>query len=101
KADVKRFYGQTLGAKSSLLAVQRDMEAMARDLGLRVGNRSYSTEEVKGSESIRRFQMTMQVKGTYRQLVSFLDRLERSPHFVTLDQVSLAHRETGAAGAET
>jgi Tfp pilus assembly protein PilO len=96
-ADTRRFYGQTLGTKASLLAVQRDLEALAHELGLRTGNRTYTTEEVKGSDSIRRFEMTMQVKGTYRQLVSFLDRLERLPHFLTLDQVRLGRRESGGA----
>jgi hypothetical protein len=95
KEDVRRFYTKTLGTKASLLEVQRDLEGLARELGLRPGSRSYSIEEVKGSESVRQFAMTMQVKGTYQQLVSLLDRLERSPHFVTLDQVRLGRREGG------
>jgi Tfp pilus assembly protein PilO len=93
--DVRRFYSKTLGTKASLLEVQRDLEAMARELGLRVGNRNYVTDEVRGADSVRRFEMTMQVKGTYAQLVSLLDRLERSPHFVTLDEVRLGRREGG------
>jgi hypothetical protein len=97
REDVKRFYSETLGPKSSLLEVQKEMDGLARELGLRAGNRSYAIEEVKGSDSLRRFQMTMQVKGSYRQLVSLLDRLERSPHFVTLDQVRLGRREAASA----
>jgi Tfp pilus assembly protein PilO len=38
----------------------------------------------------------MPVSGNYRQLTAFLERMERSSHFITVDEVSL--RKRSAAG---
>src|SRR5688572_31860154 len=50
-ADVGRFYA-SLGPKSSLLEIQEDIAGIARQLGLTVGARSYTNENVKGSDSL-------------------------------------------------
>ena len=94
-ADVKRFY-QALGRKESLLRIQEDIVAVARQLGLTLGNRAYGNESVKSSDSLARFRITMPISGSYRQVVSFLQRIETLPHFVTVDSIGL--REDSAVG---
>jgi Tfp pilus assembly protein PilO len=37
----------------------------------------------------------MPLSGTYGQLVSFLDKIQRSPRFVTVDEVRLSRAEAG------
>lgn len=93
-ADVGRFYA-SLGPKSSLLEIQEDIAGVARQLGLTVGGRSYANESVKGSDSLARFKITMPISGSYRQLVSFLQRVETLPHFVTVDSISLREDNAG------
>ena len=93
--DVDRFY-ESLGTKGSLLSLREEIARSASELGLRVGARSYSSDAVKGSDDLMRFEMRMPLTGTYAQLAAFLDRLERSPHFVTVDQIQLHQREQGA-----
>jgi Tfp pilus assembly protein PilO len=39
--------------------------------------------------------MKMNVSGTYHELAAFLDRLERSSYFVTVDQIQIGKRERG------
>ena len=73
-ADVGRLY-QALGRKGSLLKIQEDIAGVARQLGLTVGNRSYTNEAVKSSDSLARFRITMPISGSYRQVVSFLQRI--------------------------
>ena len=97
-ADVVLFY-EALGGKDSLLEIQEDIVGVARQLGLTIGNRSYSDEGVKGSDSLARFTITMPISGSYRQVVSFLQRIETLPHFVTVD--SMAIREVSGAGRST
>ncbi len=94
--DVTRFY-ESLGRKDSLLKIQDDIVGVARQLGLTLGNRSYSNESLKNSGSLARFRMTMPISGSYRQIVSFLQRIETLPHFVTVDSISL--REEAGAGS--
>ena len=98
-ADVARFY-ETVGAKDTVLDVQEDIVGLGRQLGLQMGNRSYRNEIVKGSKSLSRFQITMPISGTYRQIILFLQRLESMEHFVTVDSISL-REDTGAAGRST
>jgi len=97
RTDVERFYTH-LGSKSSLSSVRQEIAALARELGLKVGALTYSPEEVKGGEGVSQFQMRMGVSGTYRELAAFLDRMERSAYFVTVDQIQL--RKRGAAAGE-
>lgn len=98
-ADVARFY-QSLGHKDSVLAVQEDLVGIGRQLGLRMGNRSYAKETVKGSQSLSRFRITMPIEGSYTQIVRFLQRVEALPRFVTVDSIGL-REDTGAAGRST
>ncbi|HVR69562.1 MAG TPA: hypothetical protein VMT87_01845 [Vicinamibacteria bacterium] len=85
--DVRTFYESTVGGRTaSLVPVLRAIEGMAREGGLRPGAAAYKAGEVKGAP-LDRFVITMPVSGTYRQLVAFVQRLERSPHFLTLDEV--------------
>ena len=98
KADVARFY-EALGRKDSLLRIQEDIVAVARQLGLTLGNRAYNNEAIKGSESLARFRITMPIAGSYRQIASFLQRIESLPHFVTVDSISL--REDSGPGRST
>jgi hypothetical protein len=46
---------------------------------------------------LTRFRFTMPVTGSYAQLVAFLDRLERSSYFVTVDQVQFSGTQGGEA----
>jgi len=92
-ADAGRFYGG-LGSRSSLLSVLEELQRVPRELRLKVSQRSYEPEPVRGLP-LTRYTITMPVSGTYRQLTAFLDRMERSPHFMTVDQVNLRKRGTG------
>ncbi len=94
--DLQRFY-ERLGTKTTLYRVREEVASVGRELGLEVGDRSYAVDRVPGAEDIVRVEMRMPVSGSYRQLAAFLDRLERSPHFVTVDQITLNQRTGSAA----
>jgi len=96
--DVVRFY-EALGRKESLLKIQEAIVGVARQLGLTLGDRSYANESVKGSKSLTRFRVTMPISGSYRQVVSFLQRIESLPHFVTVDSIAIREDTRGTRGA--
>jgi Tfp pilus assembly protein PilO len=97
--DAERFYAH-LGPKGTLIQVRAEITALARELGLRVGSLAYSPADVKGGEGVSTLQMRMPVTGTYRELAAFLDRLERSAYFVTVDQISLRKRQAPGEAAD-
>ena len=94
RTDTDQFYAR-LGPKGTLAQVRAEITTLARELGLKVGGFSYSADGVKGGQGVAQLQTRMNVAGTYRELVAFLDRLERSPYFVTVDQIQIGKREQG------
>jgi Tfp pilus assembly protein PilO len=96
--DVHRFYSDVLASRrTSLHALLTSMEREASGLGLRL-DQKIDEAKVQGAP-LERYTIRVSVTGTYRQLVSFLERLERSQQFVTIDQVQIAER--GAAKQAT
>jgi Tfp pilus assembly protein PilO len=75
--------------------VRAQITALASELGLKVGALTYLPEDLKGGEGVAQLHMKLPVTGTYRELAAFLDGLERSPQFVTVDQITLRKRQTG------
>jgi Tfp pilus assembly protein PilO len=100
--DTERFFKETLGTRSkAYVGTLEDILKMAREPGLQAGNRSYHPEEVKGLP-LTQVAITLPIEGTYKQLVGFLERVERSPRFLTVDKVSLREssgKEEAAKGA--
>jgi Tfp pilus assembly protein PilO len=92
--DVRRFYGEVLSSRrTSLHALLTGMEREASGLGLRL-DQKIDEAKVQGAP-LERYTIRITVTGAYRPLVSFLERLERSPQFVTIDQVQIAERGAG------
>jgi Tfp pilus assembly protein PilO len=95
--DTTEFYQRRIGSRgASMVPLLRELEALARGRGLRVGRQSFSYEPVKGAP-LDRFEVDMPVHGTYRELVEFVNDLERVSQFVTLDEITVRAREGGEA----
>jgi Tfp pilus assembly protein PilO len=100
RLDADRFYAR-LGPKGTLAQVRAEITTLARELGLKVGGFTYTAEGVKGGEGVAQLQTKMNVSGTYHELAAFLDRLERSSYFVTVDQIQIGKRDqSGDAGLD-
>ena len=68
---------------------------MATEPGLKPSARTYKLEDVKGAD-LTQVEVLLAVEGSYGQLMGFLDRVERSRHFLTIDRVGLSAGETGS-----
>jgi len=93
--DMKRFLTKVVGGREGLSVVLEDLEKTARDQGLEPGRRSYHRSELHVLPLVR-FDVTLPISGSYKQLMGFLDALERSPRFVIVDEVRYQDREGGA-----
>jgi Tfp pilus assembly protein PilO len=89
--DLERFYREVLKDQEQLLPVLKDLDKQAPS----VGSRSYRQAEVKGA-AVARYVVTMPLSGSYEQLMAFLQQLERSSHFLTIDRLGLRERDQGA-----
>ena len=96
-ADTQRFFEKVLQTrKAALLPTLEDIENMVSGPGLKAGARSFKPEAVKGAP-LTRVVVTLPLRGTYGQLVGFLDEVERSPRFLTVDRVSIVRATTEKA----
>jgi Tfp pilus assembly protein PilO len=93
-ADAERFFTTVLVPRAEALSVVEDVERMAREPGLKPGTRGFSTE---ASDRLLRIKVTLPLEGSYAQLVAFLQRVERSKHFLTVDRIGLSGDTEGAA----
>lgn len=98
EADVRRFYRGLVGTREqTLLPVLAEIDTLTRELRLNPGTQTYEAEPVK-KRPLMRFRITVPVSGTYPQVVALLERLERSPNFVTVDEIKLRERPQEGAG---
>ncbi len=89
RRDVLRFYRDRVEEReASLVPILSHIETLATEQGLKVGEQKYTPKEVKNTP-LERFEITMPVAGTYRQLVQLMARFEESPYFLTLDEVKV------------
>jgi Tfp pilus assembly protein PilO len=87
--DLQVFYDSVVGPEElDLLPTLEEIEAMARAPGLTPGRRSFSRKEVE-DVALERVAVTLPLDGSYEQLVGFLQEVESSPRFLTVDGISL------------
>jgi Tfp pilus assembly protein PilO len=93
--DMKRFLKQVVAGREGLSVVLEELEHTAQEQGLQPGRRAYHRNELDRLPLVR-FEVTLPLSGSYKQLMGFLDALERSPRFVIVDKVSYKDKDGGA-----
>jgi Tfp pilus assembly protein PilO len=87
--ELARFYESVVGTEEAdLLPTLEDIEKMARAPGLSPGRRSFNREDIE-DVALERVSVVLPLEGSYEQLVGFLQEVERSPRFLTVDRISL------------
>lgn len=87
-----RLYGELIGdRRQTMVAVLKELGALATGLGLRLERQGYSWEDEKGLP-LQRLVVQLPVAGSYGQLTAFLGRLEEWSRFATVDTVTLRGR---------
>lgn len=93
--DMQRFLKKVVAVREGLSVVLEELEQTAREQGLRPERRAYSREELDRLPLIR-FEVSLPVSGSYKELMGFLDALERSPRFVIVEKVRYQDKEGGS-----
>jgi len=90
--DTTEFFSRRIGRRDDVLVpLLREVQAMATAHGLKLGTQGFEFRPVKGLD-VEQLEIHMPVRGSYRAVMGFVEELERSPRFVTLDQVT-AHKQ--------
>jgi Tfp pilus assembly protein PilO len=87
--DLARFYESIVGTEEAdLLPTLEEIEEMARAPGLSPGRRAFRRDDIE-DVALERVSVVLPLEGSYEQLVGFLQEVERSPRFLTVDRISL------------
>ena len=93
--DLKHFYESVIGPEEThLVPTLRDIDRMSRAPGLRTGPRQFSRQQVDDA-AVERLAVTVPLEGSYDDLVGFLEDVEGSSRFLTVDGIALAGARSG------
>ncbi len=97
KGQISQFYNDRFAARDSDLAAE--LGKLASENGIRILQAKYKQEDATGA-GIVPMEIEGNFSGDYLQLVRFINALERSKQFFTVDSVSLAGESAGPVRLE-
>ena len=97
KGQIGQFYQDRFAARDSELAAE--LGKLASENGVRIMSAKYKQEDPTGA-GIVPTEIEGNFSGDYLQLVRFINALERSKQFFTVDSISLAGESTGPVKLE-
>jgi len=98
RVGMDQLYRERLSTqRGRFTAVTAEIRDLARRAGLEPSAIAYPTEEIEGYGLTKRY-FTFNVQGTYVELRRFVNFLELTPSFVTLEEVALAGGEGAQLG---
>jgi len=81
-------------AYSSVLA---ELNALAEKSGVKPRDHSFDEEPVEGSDTLSMMSITGNYEGTYADLVEFVNAIDRSPRFLTIERLQAAPLQSQGA----
>jgi type IV pilus assembly protein PilO len=91
--DCEHFEQSLFPASSGYSAVKSEIDSMARKSGIRLDERSFKESEI-ASRGMKEVAMDATVSGDYRNVVAFLNALQRSPNLYTVDSLTAGTENT-------
>jgi Tfp pilus assembly protein PilO len=89
RAQADRFFEQYfLDRQSAFSTVLAELNAMAEKAGVRAtGDNSNTFEPIEGSDNLAMMTVNGSYQGTYADLIEFVNAIDRSPRFLTIDRL--------------
>ena len=70
-----------------------ELTTAAKDAGIKPKEHAFNFEPIEGSDTLSMMTITGNYEGTYRDLLEFVNRLDRSPRFMILDGLTAAPQQ--------
>lgn len=97
KADCERFESSLPPAGSGYSVISAELEDVGRKAGLQIASLSFHPKELAGN-GITEVTLDASVSGSYKNVVEFLNGLQRSKNHYIVDDLSLANDSRGQGG---
>jgi type IV pilus assembly protein PilO len=82
-----------LDRRTAYSTLVEELTSLAEKAGVRPKGDSYVTEPVEGSQTLEMLVITAHYEGTYADLVHFVNLIDRSPRFLTIDSLQAAPQQ--------
>ena len=98
-ADANRFYTEQVKDCSGVSGiVLQALHGVGRELGVRADRLSTTTPKNLEGVPLAEIEVSMPLAGTYQQSATFLQRLERSEHFLVVESIQMRERGSESGG---
>jgi Tfp pilus assembly protein PilO len=89
RAQADQFFGQYfLDRQTAYSTVLAELNSTAEKAGIRpMGDNSYNFEAIEGSDNLAMMTVNGSYQGTYADLIEFVNAIDRSPRFLTIDRL--------------
>jgi len=92
----RHFHAERTGSSALLAAFER----AADDVGVRPGRVEFRSYELKDRSELVRMEIRTTVEGGYRNIVQFLETLERSANFYLVERLGLVASQARGSGGD-
>ncbi|MFQ5662560.1 MAG: type 4a pilus biogenesis protein PilO [Terriglobia bacterium] len=89
-----------LAAQRGFSRVAAELEEAANEAGVNLDRVSYKIAVARDESELVRIEIGTSVKGGYRNLLRYLEELERSPHFYLINELKVEGAERGQVQLE-
>lgn len=94
RSETDRFLQEYfLDRRTAYSTIVGELTSLAEQAGVRPKGDSYVTELVEGSDTLEMLVVTAHYEGTYADLVQFVNLIDRSPRFLTIDSLQAAPQQ--------
>ena len=86
-----------LEGRTKSSSILSELDAAAKEAGMRPKERSFAYDAVEGSETLTNMTVIANYEGTYGDLLQFVNRLDKSSRFLILDTLVATPQQGGGA----
>jgi len=91
RVDSGQFFSQYfLAGQTAYSPVLDEIRTLADGAGVKAKDHSFDVEPIEGSETLSMMNITGNYEGTYADLIQFVNAIDRSPRFLTIERLQAA-----------
>jgi Tfp pilus assembly protein PilO len=95
RTDVDRFFDRYfLDSQTVYSTVLSELNGLAEKAGVKAKDHTFNAEPIEGSDTLGMMTITGYYEGTYADLVMFVNAIDRSPRFLTIDRLQATPLQT-------
>lgn len=91
RTEEDKFAGEYFTDTGKMSAmILAELTQTAKDAGIKPGTATLGLEQLEGSDSIQELTTNMGFEGTYANFTKFINLLDKSPHFIIIENMQAA-----------